>query len=114
VIYKVKVIAFSVCAYQNNLFSLAVCLIHGLDGLDFDIVATENVLQGVEGLFSKGVGPAEDLGVQGPSESVGFGIILRSAGNDDGIVIVVSGQHTGHIGLCNKRMVVLIFNTFYN
>jgi len=74
-------------------------VIYGLDSVNVDIVAAEDVFEGAERLCSEGFCPAEDLDVHGPSESVRVGEILGSAGENNGEVVVVRGHHTGHIRL---------------
>jgi hypothetical protein len=79
--------------------SLAVGVLDGLDVLILDVVSGEKVLQGLEGLLGEGGGSAEDLGVHGPAEVVGGSVIRRRAGGDDGVGLVVGGDHAGHVGL---------------
>jgi hypothetical protein len=70
-----------------------------IDRLDDFVEIGQQILQGLEDIFGEGSGSAEDLERKVPAECVGGSVIGRSAGAEDGVACVVSGDDAAHVWL---------------
>jgi hypothetical protein len=82
---------------------LAVGVIDGLDAVVLDTIPSYEILQDLPCFIGKGGGSAKDLDVQGPAKIVGGSGVRRSAGSNDGVGLVVSGNDGSVVRLCKHK-----------
>ena len=79
---------------------------HHLDAVISDVVAGEGGLEGLEGVLGQGLATSIDVSDQVASELLGLGVEGGSAGDGQGVGLVIGGDDGLLVHGCNKNTII--------
>jgi len=79
---------------------------HHLDAVISDVVAGEGGLEGLEGVLGQGLATSIDVSDQVASELPGLGVEGGSAGDGQGVGLVIGGDDGLLVHGCNKNTII--------